>query len=145
MKKTTRKEKFPNLNRPAHYTAGEREAIDYMKDMGIFEHYAVGNVVKYMYRYRHKDNAVGDLIKALHYIDMLIQWMEDEDARESMEEMRTEDRCNTGGKESPCERETERRCERYRTLLTLSGGEIPDQVARGRVLSGRPGSSTESS
>ena len=58
---------------PSHYTIGEREAIDYMREMGVLEDYAAGNIFKYLYRYKYKDNPTGDLLKARRYIDILIE------------------------------------------------------------------------
>jgi hypothetical protein len=61
------------IESPNHYTIGEREAIDYMRDMGVLEDYAAGNIFKYLYRYKYKDNPTGDLLKARRYIDILIE------------------------------------------------------------------------
>ena len=62
---------------PSHYTIGEREAIDYMREMGVLEDYAAGNIFKYLYRYKYKDNPTGDLLKARRYIDILIEELKD--------------------------------------------------------------------
>lgn len=46
-----------NVNHPAHYTTGEIEVIDYIQDKLTpeqFEGYCIGNVLKYISRYRHK-------------------------------------------------------------------------------------------
>ena len=61
-----------HVETPKHYTIGEREAIDYMREMGVLEDYAAGNIFKYLYRYKYKDNPTGDLLKARRYIDILI-------------------------------------------------------------------------
>ena len=63
---------------PSHYTIGEREAIDYMREMGVLEDYAAGNIFKYLYRYKYKDNPTGDLLKARRYIDILIEELNDD-------------------------------------------------------------------
>ena len=63
-----------NVNHPSHYTTGNIEVIDFIEDnLGDgFEYYLVGNILKYMCRYRHK-NGVEDLKKARWYLDKLIQ------------------------------------------------------------------------
>ena len=38
------------IESPNHYTIGEREAIDYMRDMGVLEDYCAGNIFKYQQR-----------------------------------------------------------------------------------------------
>lgn len=65
------------VEKPPHYTHGEREAIDYMRDIGVLEHYCVGNIFKYLYRYKHKDNPTEDLLKARQYIDILVKEIQD--------------------------------------------------------------------
>ena len=54
---------------PVHYHF-DIEPFDYIHDnqMGFAE----GNVVKYITRWRYKDNGIEDLYKAKQYIDMLI-------------------------------------------------------------------------
>lgn len=64
------------IEKPDHYTHGEREAIDYMRDIGVLEQYCVGNIFKYLYRYKHKNNPTEDLLKARQYIDILVKELE---------------------------------------------------------------------
>ena len=54
---------------PVHYHF-EIEPFDYIhdNDMGFAE----GNVIKYITRWRYKENGIEDLYKAKQYIDMLI-------------------------------------------------------------------------
>ena len=54
---------------PAHYHF-DIEPFDYIHDnqMGFAE----GNVIKYITRWRYKENGIEDLYKAKQYIDMLI-------------------------------------------------------------------------
>ena len=64
-----------NVNNPLHYNKGEIETIDYIIDvLGKYEavSYCQGNVIKYMWRYRHK-NGVEDLRKAEWYLKELIK------------------------------------------------------------------------
>lgn len=69
-----------NVKHPAHYTAGDIEVIDYIKDkldayngkMSPFEGYCVGNIIKYISRYPAK-NGIEDLKKAKVYLDWLIE------------------------------------------------------------------------
>ncbi|RKC16336.1 hypothetical protein JU72_03036 [Listeria monocytogenes] len=65
-----------NVNNPAHYTAGGIETLDYIKaKVSDYPSYAVGNILKYVSRYEHK-NGIEDLKKAQFYLNDLIEWME---------------------------------------------------------------------
>lgn len=63
-----------NVNHPSHYTNGKIEVIDFIEDnLGEgFEYYLVGNIMKYLCRYRYK-NGVEDLKKAKWYLEKLIE------------------------------------------------------------------------
>jgi len=54
-----------------HYTKGGIETWDYIVswDMGYLD----GNVIKYVTRYRFKNNPMQDLYKAKQYIEKLIE------------------------------------------------------------------------
>lgn len=63
-----------NVNSPSHYNKGLVECIDAIQsatDDG-FEYYLQGNIIKYLWRYRHK-NGVEDLRKAKWYLNKLIE------------------------------------------------------------------------
>lgn len=63
------------VDHPPHYTAGKIEVIDYIMDKLTgeqFEGYCVGNVMKYISRYRHK-GGFEDLKKANWYLTKLIE------------------------------------------------------------------------
>lgn len=65
-----------NVNNPAHYTAGGIETLDYIKaKVKDYPSYVVGNILKYVSRYEHK-NGIEDLKKARFYLNDLIEWME---------------------------------------------------------------------
>lgn len=53
-----------------HYKKGEIEPIEYIikNNLGFCE----GNVVKYITRYKEKDDPFGDLMKAKRYIEYLL-------------------------------------------------------------------------
>lgn len=71
-------EKPDNVNHPAHYT-GNIEVIDYLEDKLTpeqFEGYLVGNILKYLSRYRKK-NGLEDLLKGNWYLRKLIEFKED--------------------------------------------------------------------
>lgn len=73
--------RLDNVNHPAHYTQGRFETIEVIEDSlsgDGFEGYCVGNVLKYVTRYRHK-NGIEDLKKARWYLDRLIGFMEGAD------------------------------------------------------------------
>lgn len=69
-----------SVDHPSHYTQGRYEVIDVIDDNLTFEGmegYCVGNVLKYVMRYRHK-NGVEDLKKARWYLNHLIEELESE-------------------------------------------------------------------
>lgn len=61
------------IQKPAHYNSGKYETIEVIKDITgeLYEGYLLGNVLKYVSRYQHK-NGVEDLKKARVYLDWLI-------------------------------------------------------------------------
>lgn len=63
-----------NVHQPRHYTHGEIETIDYIRDKLTKEEfvgYCIGNVMKYTSRYRYK-GVKEDLLKASVYLDWAI-------------------------------------------------------------------------
>ncbi len=67
-----------NINNPEHYTSGGIETLDYIKaKVSDYPSYTVGNILKYVSRYEHK-NGIEDLKKAQFYLNDLIEWMESE-------------------------------------------------------------------
>lgn len=65
------------VNHPSHYTQGNIEVIDYIEDKKLGYH--LGNVVKYVSRAGHKNNALEDLKKARWYLNRKIKNMEEKD------------------------------------------------------------------
>lgn len=66
------------VNHPQHYTQGGIETIDYIQSKMTaeqFEGYLVGNILKYVSRYPHK-NGVEDLKKAQWYLNKLLGVLE---------------------------------------------------------------------
>ncbi|EAE1298288.1 DUF3310 domain-containing protein [Listeria monocytogenes] len=64
------------INSPSHYTAGGIETLGYIKaKVKDYPSYAVGNILKYVSRYEHK-NGIEDLKKAQFYLNDLIEFME---------------------------------------------------------------------
>ena len=62
-----------------HYTSQSVQPIEYMKvtmTAELFEGYLLGNVIKYISRYRHK-NALDDLRKAKVYMGWLVEHVAD--------------------------------------------------------------------
>jgi len=51
----------------SHYKTGQIEPIDLIKDLGLLQGFALGNIIKYASR-----NRSGDLDKIAHYTQMLI-------------------------------------------------------------------------
>lgn len=58
-----------------HYQQTAIEPIDYIRAQGrdVFEGFCIGNVIKYVSRYRHKGAPLADLEKARVYLDWLIE------------------------------------------------------------------------
>jgi len=58
-----------NVNKPAHYTDGKIEVIDFIEDKGFGYH--LGNAIKYISRAGKKDpnKKIEDLEKARWYLD----------------------------------------------------------------------------
>ena len=69
-----------HVNQPAHYLKGDMECIDVIKaitsDLSGTDAYYVGNIIKYVWRYNHK-NGIEDLRKAKHYLEWLIKSLEE--------------------------------------------------------------------
>lgn len=66
-----------DINHPSHYTQGAIEVIDYIEDKKLG--YRLGNVVKYVSRAGHKDDAIKDLKKARWYLNREIAKREEHD------------------------------------------------------------------
>lgn len=58
------------VNSPSHYTYGKIEVIDYILDKHL--DFCLGNVIKYVSRAGHKNNALEDLQKAAKYLEFKI-------------------------------------------------------------------------
>lgn len=70
-------QKHDAVNRPAHYTDGKIEVIDYIEDKKLG--FCLGNAVKYISRAGKKDptKEVEDLKKAVWYIERRIKEIEE--------------------------------------------------------------------
>lgn len=69
------------VNHPSHYTQGEVECIDAIKasmSKEAYHGYLKGNVEKYLWRYKDKENPLQDLNKAAWYLGKLITEYENE-------------------------------------------------------------------
>ena len=69
-----------SINHPNHYLQNGKETLDTIKDItGTgFESYIVGNIAKYISRYKFK-NGVEDLKKAEFYLKRLIAEVEEKE------------------------------------------------------------------
>jgi len=67
--------KKDNVNKPNHYRKGNVECIDAIKSAtgDGYEYYLQGNIIKYMWRYKHK-NGLEDLQKAQWYLSELLKF-----------------------------------------------------------------------
>ncbi len=71
---TTERDQGDPVNHPKHYTKGSIECIDAIEASMTkegFTGYLKGNVIKYMWRYKNKNNPVEDLEKAIWYLQKL--------------------------------------------------------------------------
>lgn len=66
-----------DINHPSNYTQGDIEVIDYIEDKKLG--YRLGNVVKYVSRAGHKDDAIKDLKKARWYLNREIAKRDEHD------------------------------------------------------------------
>lgn len=68
-----------NVNYPTHYTSTKIETIEIIRDKlsaEAFEGFCIGNVLKYVTRYKLK-NGLEDLKKARWYLDKIISVQEE--------------------------------------------------------------------
>jgi hypothetical protein len=82
-------ERNDNVNHPAHYQSESGlETIDIIKacteNLGGFEAYVTGNIVKYISRWKKK-NGLEDLKKARWYLNHLIEILEKKKENETNE------------------------------------------------------------
>lgn len=59
-----------------YYKQGEIQPIQFMFENGIGVNFCVGNIIKYMTRFLFREDPMGDLVKARHYVDLLIDHFE---------------------------------------------------------------------
>ena len=66
--------KVDMVNRPPHYNTTDIECIDAIKAATGegFHYHLQGTMLKYLWRFEHKGNALQDLRKAAWYLDRLI-------------------------------------------------------------------------
>jgi hypothetical protein len=64
------------IDHPKHYNTGKIEVIEFIKSLGMHEDFCIANAIKYISRYKHKEDPIGDLKKAKWYIDYLINELE---------------------------------------------------------------------
>lgn len=69
-----------NVEHPSHYNAGSVETIDAIKSAlgDAFLDYCRGNILKYVWRCRHKGKLLEDLRKAAKYLEWAIKEAESE-------------------------------------------------------------------
>lgn len=68
------------VNHPSHYTSGGIECIEAIKasmSKDEYKGYLKGNVLKYIWRYKNKNNPIEDLKKAKVYLEWLIKEVEE--------------------------------------------------------------------
>jgi len=80
------------VNRPAHYTTGKMETIDFIDDKELG--FCLGNAVKYIVRAGKKDPAktVEDLQKAIWYLNHQIKKIHSNEQEKTVKKV---DMCNS--------------------------------------------------
>lgn len=78
------------VNSPPHYKQGDVECIEAIKSAtgAEYQGYLQGNIMKYIWRYRAKGQAINDLKKAEWYLKELIIDQYAQEAREAEEKNR---------------------------------------------------------
>lgn len=74
-------EKQDNVNTPSHYSSGNLECIDAIREMLTKEQFKgmlAGNVTKYLWRKDYKGHPLTDLRKARWYLNRLIEEYEND-------------------------------------------------------------------
>ncbi len=69
------------IDHPSHYNKGKIEVIDVIEDWNCG--FNDGNAIKYIARYRFKENKVEDLKKAIWYIDRILSKLPNQDLQEA--------------------------------------------------------------
>lgn len=64
---------------PSYYKRGSIEVWDFIRDQQL--NYHLGNAIKYVCRAGHKDDAIRDLDKAIHYLENEREFLRDRSAR----------------------------------------------------------------
>ena len=66
------------VNSPPHYKQGDVECIEAIKAAtgDGYQGYLQGNIMKYIWRYRAKGQAINDLKKAQWYLNKLVEYEE---------------------------------------------------------------------
>ena len=64
-----------DVEHPDHYTQNDIECIEYIKQQlgDKYPAYLEGSIIKYIHRYKHKQNPKKDLQKARWYLSELIE------------------------------------------------------------------------
>jgi hypothetical protein len=79
-----------NVNHPSHYTGGNIECIEAIKeatkDLTGIEATDTGNILKYIWRWKKK-NGIEDLKKAQWYLNHLIKEIEPEETVDKLREL----------------------------------------------------------
>lgn len=64
-----------------HYKTGKIEPIDLYKSSGMLRHFVLGNIIKYSFRNTDLSKPINksDLQKVIHYAELLIADLEDQE------------------------------------------------------------------
>ena len=65
--------KYDPVNNPQHYAKHQPEHIDIVKDWGLAYDTYMQTILKYLARYRYKDNSIEDLEKALWWAEARLE------------------------------------------------------------------------
>ena len=68
-----------NTAGPSYYKRGTIEVWDFIRDQEL--NYHLGNAIKYITRAGHKEDAISDLTKAIHYLENEREFLRDSSLR----------------------------------------------------------------
>lgn len=66
------------VDKPSHYDGNKQgiTCIDAIESAGYLGDFCAANVMKYIWRYKHKTNPLEDLKKAQKYLEILVRYYE---------------------------------------------------------------------
>ena len=84
-----------SISEPAYYMKGDMEVKDIIyTQCGL--PYFIGNVIKYVCRFQYKDDPIKDLQKAKQFIDFIIEYINDEEGKKKLNNIKAPEKPKPG-------------------------------------------------